>query len=94
MRIAEALEEHPDSDNIIAAVVIAAEPKKLVVALQSGEQITIAPEGLKAVGNALTEKAGPKQQIRRGAVIRIMQDKQSWQVVLTYLMTHYYYLYE
>ncbi|HET8871857.1 MAG TPA: penicillin-binding protein 1A [Aquabacterium sp.] len=80
IRIAEALEEHPDSDNIIAAVVTSTEPKKIVASLQSGEQITITGDGLKAIGNALTDKATPKQQIRRGAIIRVMQDPQrdSW----------------
>ena len=83
IRIAEALEEHPDSDNVIAAVVTATEPKKLIATLQSGEQISLTGDGLKAIGNALTDKAAPKQQIRRGAIIRVVQDKQTqnWQVV-------------
>ena len=84
VRVAEALEEHPDSDDIRAAVVLSAEPGKIIAALQSGEQIVIGPEGLRTVGNALTDKASPKQQIRRGAVIRIMQDKEKdprWSVV-------------
>ncbi len=76
VRVAEALEEHPDSEDIRAGVVLTAEPRKLVVALQSGEQLDIGPDGLKAVGNALTDKANPKQQIRRGAVVRIAKDKQ------------------
>ena len=83
IRIAEALEDHPDSDNIIAAVVIDTDPKRLVATLQSGEQIVLSGDGLKAVGNALTDKAPPKQQIRRGAIIRVMLDKEKgkWQVV-------------
>ncbi|MGH6647989.1 penicillin-binding protein 1A [Aquabacterium sp.] len=82
VRVAEALEEHPDSEAIHAGVVMSAEPKKLVVALQSGEQITIGPEGLKAVGNALTDKANPKVQIRRGAVVRLMLNaSEQWTIV-------------
>ena len=83
IRIAEALEDHPDSDSIIAAVVIDTDPKKLVATLQSGEQIILTGDGLKAVGNALTDKATPKQQIRRGAIIRVTLDKEKgkWQVV-------------
>jgi len=82
VRVAEALEEHPDSEAIHAGVVMSADPKKLVVALQSGEQITIGPEGLRAVGNALTDKANPKVQIRRGAVVRLMQNaSEQWTVV-------------
>ncbi|RZL03250.1 MAG: penicillin-binding protein 1A [Rubrivivax sp.] len=82
VRVAEALEEHPDSEAIHAGVVMSAEPKKLVVTLQSGEQITIGPEGLKAVGNALTDKANPKVQIRRGAVVRLMlTTSEQWTIV-------------
>ncbi|MBI5926859.1 MAG: penicillin-binding protein 1A [Aquabacterium sp.] len=81
VRVAEALEEHPDSEDIRAAVVLHTEPRKLVVALQSGEQIDIGPEGLKAVGGALSDKANPKLQIRRGAVVRVNKDKQGmWYV--------------
>ena len=71
--IAEALEDHPDSDTLRAAVVTHAEPKRVLATLQSGEQLEIGPEGLKAVGKALTDQASPKQQIRRGAVIRVVQ---------------------
>ncbi|MFZ4551432.1 MAG: penicillin-binding protein 1A [Aquabacterium sp.] len=82
VRIAEALEDHPDSEDIRAAIVTRAEPKQLVAVLQSGEQLIIGAEGLKLVGNALTEKATPKQQIRRGAVIRVLKDKDDrWSVV-------------
>ncbi len=71
--IAEALEDHPDSDTLRAAVVTHAEPKRVLATLQSGEQLEIGPEGLKAVGKALTDQASPKHQIRRGAVIRVVQ---------------------
>jgi penicillin-binding protein 1A len=82
VRVAEALEEHPDSEDIRAAVVLSADPRKLVAVLQSGETLEVGPEGLKAVGNALTDKANPKQQIRRGAVIRVSKDKQgNWFVL-------------
>ena len=72
--IAEALEEHPDSDTLRSAVVTQVEAKRVTAALQSGEQIDIGPEGLKGVGKALTDQASPKHQIRRGAVIRVEQD--------------------
>ncbi|MBH1986136.1 MAG: penicillin-binding protein 1A [Burkholderiales bacterium] len=76
VRIAEALEEYPDSEDMRAAVVLQTEPKRIVAVLQSGEQVEVGAEGLRAVGNALTDKANPKQQIRRGAVIRVSKDKQ------------------
>jgi penicillin-binding protein 1A len=74
VRVAEALEEHPDSDTIHAGVVLMAEPRLVTVMMQSGETIDIGPDGLKGLGNALSEKAVPKLQIRRGAVIRVVQN--------------------
>ena len=71
--IAEALEEHPDSDTIRAAVVTDASPQRVRATLQSGEQVEIGADGLKSVGKALTEQTSPKHQIRRGAVIRLEQ---------------------
>lgn len=71
--IAEALEEHPDSDTIRAAVVTDASPQRVRATLQSGEQVEIGADGLKGVGKALTEQASPKHQIRRGAVVRLEQ---------------------
>jgi penicillin-binding protein 1A len=82
VRIAEALEDHPDSEDMRAAVVTQAEPKRIVAVLQSGEQLEVGAEGLRAVGNALTDKASPKHQIRRGAIIRVSKDKQGkWSVL-------------
>jgi len=82
VRIAEALEEHPDSDDMRAAVVVGSEPKRIQAVLQSGEQLDIGADGLRAVGNALSDKANPKQQIRRGAIVRVVKDgKGNWAVV-------------
>ncbi len=72
-RIAEALSDHADNDELRAAVVLEASPKKVVAALQSGDTITVTGEGLRPVGSGLAEKAEPKIQIRRGAVVRAMQ---------------------
>ncbi|HEX6706302.1 MAG TPA: penicillin-binding protein 1A [Albitalea sp.] len=72
-RIAEALVDHPDNDEIKAAVAIEAGPKKVVAVLQSGESVTVTGEGLKPATSGLAEKANPKTQIRPGAVIRLVK---------------------
>jgi len=69
-RVAEALSDHPDNDDLLAAVVLAASPRKVVVMLQSGDTLTIVGDGLKPVTSGLSDKAGPQKQIRRGAVVR------------------------
>ncbi len=72
-RIAEALQDHPDNDELKAAVAIQANPKKVVAVLQNGEAITITGEGLKPVTSGLAVKGNPKTQIRPGAVIRLIR---------------------
>ena len=69
-RVAEALAEHPDNDDLRSAVVLEAGPRKVVAMLQSGDIITVTGEGLRPVTSGLSDKAGPKVQIRRGAVVR------------------------
>ncbi len=78
-RIAEALAEHPDNDELRAAVVLEASPRKVVAVMQSGESITVSGDGLKPVESGLSSKAGPKIQIRRGAVVRAVRNaKGDW----------------
>jgi penicillin-binding protein 1A len=72
-RVAEALTDHPDNDDLRAAVVLEAGPRKVVAMLQSGDTITVTGEGLKPVTSGLSDKAGPKVQIRRGAVVRALR---------------------
>ncbi|MEO8296657.1 MAG: penicillin-binding protein 1A [Burkholderiales bacterium] len=72
-RIAEALEEHPNNDELRAAVVIEASAKKVVAVLQSGELLSLTGEGLRPATSALGERAVAKTQIRPGAVIRVVK---------------------
>ena len=72
-RIAEALQEHPDNDELKAAVVLEASPKKVVAVLQSGDSVTVTGDGLKPATSGLAPKANPKTQIRPGAVIRLIR---------------------
>jgi penicillin-binding protein 1A len=78
-RVAEALAEHPDSDDLLAAVVLEANSRKVTAMLQSGETVVVNAEGLRPVASGLLSKAGPKTQIKRGAVVRVMRNvKGDW----------------
>jgi penicillin-binding protein 1A len=80
-RIAEALLEHPDNDELRAGVALEVSAKKIVAALQSGEIVTVTGEGLKPVASGLAEKGNPKTRLRRGAIIRLVKGaKDSWTV--------------
>ena len=72
-RVAEALIDHPDNDELRAGVTIQAGPKKVVAVLQSGETVTVTGEGLRPVASGLQDKGNPKTQIRPGAVIRLVK---------------------
>lgn len=79
--IDDALDDHPDNGDVMSAVVLEASPKKVLVIRQNGEQITITGEGLKPAQSGLSDKAPPAKQLRKGAVIRIVQTpKGGWEI--------------
>jgi len=69
----EALNEHPDSDDLLSAVVLDANPRKVVAVRQDGEPFEITGEGLRPATSGLSDKAGPNIKIRPGAVIRVVK---------------------
>jgi len=78
-RVAEALADHPDNDDLRAAVVLEASPRKVVIALQSGDTVTVTGDGLRPVTSGLSSHADPKVQIRPGAIVRALQNpKGDW----------------
>ena len=74
------LADHPDSDDIVAAMVLKATPQQIVAVTASGEEIKIAGPGLEMGRSWLSDKAPPNKRIRRGAVIRVMQEGKDWEV--------------
>ena len=80
-RVAEALVDHPDNDELKAAVVLEASPRKVVAVLQSGEMISVTGDGLKPATSGLADKANPRVQVRRGAVVRLVKGtKGDWTI--------------
>ncbi len=79
--IEQELAEHPDSDDIVAAMVLQASPTQVTAVLASGEEIKIAGAGLDFGKAWLSDKAAPNRRIKRGAVIRVTQDGgTAWQI--------------
>jgi penicillin-binding protein 1A len=74
------LASHPDSDNLVAAVVTSATPKLVTATLISGENIEITDAGLKFAAPLLNSKAAPNRRIKRGAVIRVTQEGKTWRI--------------
>ncbi|MFC7289104.1 penicillin-binding protein 1A [Herminiimonas glaciei] len=75
------LANHPDSDDLVAAVVLEATPKLVRAVLVSGEEIQIEGAGLTFAANLLSEKAAPNKRVKRGAVIRVMQEGKAWSII-------------
>jgi len=75
------LADHPDSDNLLAAVVLAADAKQVQVALRTGEKIDISGEGLRFAARGLDAKTAPQRRIRRGAIVRVQREGKLWQLV-------------
>lgn len=79
--IDDALADHPDNGDVMSAVVLEANPKKIVAVRSSGDRFEIVGEGLRAAQSGLSDKAPPKIKLRKGAVIRVMKTpKDTWEI--------------
>jgi penicillin-binding protein 1A len=76
----DALADHPDNGELLAAVVLSADARQVQAALRTGEKITLSGEGLKFAAQALHSKTPPQKRIRRGAIIRVQQEGKGWQI--------------
>jgi penicillin-binding protein 1A len=77
----DALEDHPDNGDVMSALVLAADSKKITAIRQNGETLEVSGEGLKPAQSGLTDKAPPNIKIRRGAVIRVAKTvKGTWEI--------------
>ncbi|QQC64510.1 penicillin-binding protein 1A [Paraburkholderia ginsengisoli] len=79
--IDDALTDHPDNGEIIAAVVTDAGPKQVKAQLVDGTQVTIAGDGLRFVAGALSARASTTTKIKPGSIVRLVaDDKGNWQI--------------
>ena len=77
----EALAEHADSEELLAALVLSAAPGEVKAVLRSGESISVSGEGLRFAARAIDDKASPGRRLRRGSIIRVQRDeRRRWQI--------------
>ncbi|MGB3071114.1 MAG: penicillin-binding protein 1A [Ottowia sp.] len=77
----DTLVNHPDTGNLLAAVVTQADARKVEALRQGGEKVEITGEGLRSAQGGLSPKAAPAIRIRPGAVIRIVKNaKGNWDI--------------
>ena len=78
----EALADHPDSDDVLAALVLAADTREVKAALRDGQIVTISGNGLRFSARSLGDKAPSGKGIKRGSVIRVKKGGDSlWEIV-------------
>ncbi len=79
--IDDALTDSPDNGDIMSAVVLEANPKRILAMRQNSESVEITGDGLKPAQSGLADKAAPNIRIRRGAVIRVAKTpKNTWEI--------------
>jgi penicillin-binding protein 1A len=79
--IDDALSEHPDNGDVMAAMVLEADAKHIKAIRLNGETVEITGEGLKPAQSGLSDKAAPNIKISRGAVIRVTKTvKNTWEI--------------
>ena len=75
------LSDYQDSDDLLAAVVLSATPRRVEAALRNGKTIQISGEGLKFAAQSLRSSASPRERIRRGAVVRVRKiERTQWEI--------------
>src|SRR3954467_4098597 len=76
----DALADHADSDDLLAAIVLSADTKQVEAALRTGEKVTLAGEGLAFAARSLDPKTAAQKRIRRGSIIRVQREGKGWQI--------------
>ncbi len=79
--IDDALLEHPDNGDVLSAMVLSADPKRIQAVRANSDAVEITGEGLKPAQSGLAASAQPNIKIRRGAIIRVVKTpKNTWEI--------------
>ncbi|OTP79698.1 Multimodular transpeptidase-transglycosylase [Caballeronia sordidicola] len=73
--IDDALVDHPDNGEIVAAVVTSANVKQVKASFIDGNVATVEGNDLRFVASALSTRAQPSQRLRPGAIVRLMKNE-------------------
>jgi len=76
--VAQALAEYADDEMLHVAIVTHAGAKAVTLVLASGEQATVTGKGLRQVQPGLSPKASDKLKLKRGSVVRVLQQGSDW----------------
>jgi penicillin-binding protein 1A len=74
-----ALQDFPSAEDLLPAIVLEASPQRVRAYVRGGETVTLSGDALKFAARMLDDKAPANKRLRRGAVIRVVHDK-DWQI--------------
>lgn len=78
----DALQDVPDSDDLIPAIVQHASPSMVRAYCKGGQIVEVSGEGLRFAQRALSNKLALNQRIRPGSIIRVQQNEKGvWKIV-------------
>jgi penicillin-binding protein 1A len=69
-----ALQQFPDSDDLLTAIVLEANSKRVVVSRGEGEAYALEGDAIKFIRSALADATPTADRVRRGSVVRVMAD--------------------
>jgi penicillin-binding protein 1A len=78
--VAQALADVDDDEDLRVAIVTSASPSAVTVVLASGEIVKIDKAGLRLAQAGLAPKASKALAIRRGSIVRVLQQGKAWLV--------------
>ncbi len=77
----DALQDVPNSDNLIPAVVQSVSPRSLNAYIKGGQTIEVQGEGLRFAQQMLGDKLALNKRIRKGSLIRVRKnEKDAWEI--------------
>ncbi len=79
--IDEALQDIPDTGDLVPALVLSADTKQLKVYRKGGEIVTLTGDAMKFAARMIDDKAPPNKRLKRSAIVRLQKDdKNGWQI--------------
>jgi penicillin-binding protein 1A len=79
--IDDALADHPDNGDLVAAVVTSVNAKQVVVEFVNGDPATISGDGLRFAATSLRSNAPNAVRIKPGSIVRVIKDaNNNWSI--------------
>lgn len=76
--VSQVLADYNDDEMLQVAVVTRVSPKQVTLVLAGGEVVPVSSKGLRQAQPGLAAKASDKLRLRRGSVVRVLQQGSGW----------------